>query len=124
MEWTLAAFEGAGGTTNFVDRLAASLGIHASTIKVVDVYTGSLVVKYDITPNEDEPLDLAQIKKKQTKKFAEGKVSFAEGVTVLDVTSGSEKVISGGVVTAIGFERKVLVRTWDNVGDIIWLDWF
>jgi len=124
LEWTFEAFEAAGGTTNFVDRLAASLGIHASTIKVVDVYTGSLVVKYDITPNKDEPLDLAQLKKKQTKKFAEGKVSFAEGVTVLDVTSGSEKVISGGVVTAIGFERKVLVRTWDNVGDIIWLDWF
>jgi len=38
MEWTLEDFYAKGGTTTFVDRLAGSLGIHASTIKVVSVY--------------------------------------------------------------------------------------
>lgn len=37
-----------GGTTTFVDRLAAVLGIHVSSIKVVGVYEGSLVVDYNI----------------------------------------------------------------------------
>jgi len=48
MEWTFEAFFKAGGTTKFVDRVAASLGIHASDIKVVSVYEGSLVINYDI----------------------------------------------------------------------------
>lgn len=39
-----------GGTTKFVDRLAASLGIHASTIKIVSVYQGSVVVEFQIVP--------------------------------------------------------------------------
>ncbi len=38
LEWTLNAFFAKGGTTNFMDRLAGSLGIHASTIKMVSVY--------------------------------------------------------------------------------------
>ena len=38
MEWTLDAFYSNGGTTAFIDRVAASLGIHASEIKVVGVY--------------------------------------------------------------------------------------
>jgi len=46
MNWTLDGFYASGGTTKFVDRLAASLGIHASNIKVVSVYTGSVVVGF------------------------------------------------------------------------------
>ena len=49
LEWTLNEFFADGGTTKFVDRLAASLGIHASTIKVVAVYQGSVVVEFQIT---------------------------------------------------------------------------
>lgn len=48
MEWTLDQFYQDGGTTTFIDRLAASLGIHSSSIKVVGVYTGSLIVDYFI----------------------------------------------------------------------------
>jgi hypothetical protein len=55
MEWSVDEFFNNGGTTTFVDRVAGSLGIHASTIKVVSVYTGSLVVNYDI--NVDDPAD-------------------------------------------------------------------
>lgn len=37
MEWTMAEFFDKGGTTSFIDRLCGSLGIHASTVKVVGV---------------------------------------------------------------------------------------
>ena len=48
MEWTMKDFFAKGGTTKFIDRMTASLGIHASTIKIVSVYEGSLVVNYEI----------------------------------------------------------------------------
>ena len=44
MDWTMEEYFFAGGTTNFIDRLASSLGIHASEIKVVSVYEGSVYV--------------------------------------------------------------------------------
>ena len=52
MEWTFAEFFADGGTTTFVDRLTASLGIHASQVKIVSVYEGSLVVNYEVEPEE------------------------------------------------------------------------
>jgi len=48
MQWTMDEFYAAGGVTSFVDRVAGSLGIHASQMKVVAVYTGSVVVDYHI----------------------------------------------------------------------------
>jgi len=52
MEWTMAEFFADGGTTRFVDRLAASLGISASRIKTVAVYEGSVVVETVILAEE------------------------------------------------------------------------
>lgn len=52
MEWTMNEFFDNGGTTSFIDKVAGSLGIHASTIKVVGVYTGSVVVDYSIEPDK------------------------------------------------------------------------
>jgi len=48
LEWTLDEFYSSGGVTSFTDRVAAALGIHASTIKTVAVYHGSVVVEYFI----------------------------------------------------------------------------
>jgi len=45
-------FFSGGGTTSFVDRLTSSLGIHASQVKIVSVYEGSLVVNYEVEPEE------------------------------------------------------------------------
>jgi len=59
MEWTMDAFFSNGGTTSFMDRVAGSLGIHASTIKIVSVYEGSLVVNYEIADNNNDPVALA-----------------------------------------------------------------
>lgn len=55
------AFFSNGGTTSFMDRIAGSLGIHASTIKIVSVYEGSLVVNYNIQDTNNDPVALAQI---------------------------------------------------------------
>ena len=57
MEWSVDEFFSNGGTTTFVDRVAGSLGIHASTIKVVSVYEGSLVVNYDIVVDDTNTTD-------------------------------------------------------------------
>jgi hypothetical protein len=46
MNWTMKEFFSDGGTTKFVDRVAASLGIRAANIKVVSVYMGSVVVDF------------------------------------------------------------------------------
>ena len=56
LNWTMEGFFAAGGTTKFVDRLAASLGIHASNIKIVSVYEGSVVVQFQIFNNTNRPL--------------------------------------------------------------------
>jgi hypothetical protein len=58
MEWTFAEFFADGGTTKFVDRLAASLGIHKADIKIVSVYEGSLVIIYDIFTALNDPIVL------------------------------------------------------------------
>lgn len=54
MQWTMDSFFSDGGTTAFVDRLCGVLGIHASTMKVVTVYEGSVVVDYEIEDEEEE----------------------------------------------------------------------
>ena len=53
LNWTLSAFYSSGGSTTFANRLAASLGIDPSTIKVVAVYTGSVVIDFNIIGSSD-----------------------------------------------------------------------
>lgn len=48
LEWTLEEFYADGGVVSFTDRVAAALGIHASEIKTVSVYEGSVVVVFFI----------------------------------------------------------------------------
>jgi len=48
MEWTMDEFYSNGGQTSFADRVSGVLGIHASRIKVVSVYTGSVVVDFNV----------------------------------------------------------------------------
>lgn len=48
MDWTLDQFYSNGGQTSFADRVAGVLGIHASRIKVVSVYKGSVVVDFNV----------------------------------------------------------------------------
>jgi hypothetical protein len=61
MEWTMDSFFANGGTTSFMDRISGSLGIHASDVKIVSVYEGSLVVNYEVTSPDDSPESLMQL---------------------------------------------------------------
>jgi len=139
MEWTVSEFFSAGGTTSFVDRLAGSLGIHASTIKVVSVYEGSLVVNYEMTANEDEPdMSLEDLGAAQTEAYATGTADLG-GAPILTVaamtttayvprvaageapapTPQAEPIVSDGVVTADGFDPVVLTPTESNACQFI-----
>ena len=141
MEWTFEEFFDNGGTTEFIDRVAGSLGIHASTIKIVSVYEGSLTVNYGVENDNEE--ELAAAKAAQTEAFATGSMDL--GAPVLDVAqsvtsdattkaeatissddststttttstssesveqeTATESIISGGVVTAEGYEPIVI----------------
>jgi len=53
LEWTMDEFYADGGVVSFTDRVAAALGIHASTIKTVAVYEGSVIVEFFIEAEED-----------------------------------------------------------------------
>lgn len=46
LNWTLDEFYADGGVTTFTDRVAAALGIHASLIKTVAVYEGSVIAVF------------------------------------------------------------------------------
>jgi hypothetical protein len=48
----LTEFFAQGGTTKFIDRLSAVLNIHASTIKIVQVWEGSTNIAYSIAPTD------------------------------------------------------------------------
>lgn len=121
MEWTFNEFFSNGGTTTFMDRVAGSLGIHASTIKIVSVYEGSLVVNYAI--ENDDASQLKQIEKTQTQQFATGAMNL--GAPILDVqasvTSDSSSssssssqpvsIVTNGVVTAPGFDPIIITNS-------------
>lgn len=57
LDWTLDEFYAADGVDNFTDRMAAVLGVHASQIKVVAVYQGSVIVEYfvEALPDDENP---------------------------------------------------------------------
>ena len=61
MQWTMNQFFASGGTTTFADRLCSVLGIHASSMKVVSVYEGSLIINYNIVQDPASTQSLAQI---------------------------------------------------------------
>jgi len=57
LDWTLDEFYADGGVDTFTDRMAAVLGVHASQIKTVAVYEGSVIVEFfvDTFMDDEEP---------------------------------------------------------------------
>lgn len=125
MEWTMNEFFDNGGTTAFIDRLCASLGIHASTVKVVGVSQGSVVVNYEITPSEDEPMSIEQIASRQTEAYATGSVDLGQGpgVGIVGVEENGTDTVKDGIVMAAGFPRTILVKTSTNAAGQIYYAW-
>ena len=85
-------FYSSGGTTSFADRVSAALGIHASQIKVVAVYKGSVVVEYliesDPESSESTATQLRKMKAAQNKLIAEGSEVF--GAPILSATTDGD----------------------------------
>jgi len=128
MEWTLDAFFAKGGTTAFVDRVCAALGIHASTVKIVSLYEGSLIVNYNLVADTapDAP-SLESIQAAQTEQFATGgldlgapllEVAVIPPATAVAATGGEApkavSIVSDGVLTAPGYQPVVLTQTTTN----------
>jgi len=88
LEWTFADFFASGGTTKFVDRLASSLGIHGSEIKIVSVYEGSLIIDYFITNALQDVYALELTRLKHEEMLALNKLNL--GANILDSTVSSK----------------------------------
>ena len=85
MEFTLESFFSSGGTTLLIDRLSSSLGIHASDVKIVSVYEGSLVVNYELTTSDDDPEALEALRNSQDTLLTSSDVNL--GAPILNYTS-------------------------------------
>lgn len=82
-----------GGTVKFADRISAVLGIHASTIKVVAVYKGSVIIDFFIQADdndEDPDRTLQALGEKFAEKLAAGDVNL--GAPILGAYTGGENV--------------------------------
>ena len=119
MEWTFEAFFAKGGTTTFMDRLAGALGIHASSIKIVSLFRGSVVVNYEI----EATAEMSKEKLKQMQIEAFSKPELDLGGPLLDVTittagdglgEATANIVSDGVFIADGYESRVITKTAGN----------
>lgn len=92
MEWSMEEFFADGGTTSFIDRLTGSLGIHASSVKIVSVYEGSLIVNYEIEADEDDTdgSALAAIAAKQDEMMASGSIDLGAPVLAYEAKTQIE----------------------------------
>lgn len=101
MEWTMEAFFANGGTTNFIDRLTASLGIHASTVKIVSVYEGSLIVNYEISVDDDDASALNTIKSNQQSLFESGSIDLGAPILAFESSVSLDASASSSSYTPV-----------------------
>lgn len=91
LNWTVSEFYKAGGTTQFQDRIAASLGIKPANIKIVSVYQGSVFVDFAVV--EDSTGTLAKIggvdkaQSSLTSTLTSGKVNLGAPIMSVSVTT-------------------------------------
>lgn len=78
LDWTLADFYADGGTTRFVDRMAASLGIPAYRIKTIAVYEGSVIIEFSIEAEEVDENDDDAVS--TTKQLSDLKQKLISGI--------------------------------------------
>jgi len=57
MKWTMREYFADGGSTRFISRLSKSLNLSSSAINVVSVYSGSVVINYEIEAESSEELE-------------------------------------------------------------------
>lgn len=103
-----------GGTTKFVDRLTASLGIHASQVKIVSVYEGSLVVNYEMEPEEGQSLE--ELEQTQNEAFSSGAVDLGAPILEFKATVARADISasSGSSYTPVSIVNGEYVQ--NNIG--------
>lgn len=114
MDWTMAEFYSSGGTTRFVDRLAASLGIDSYRIKTVAVYTGSVVVDFVIESEENE-----------TREEAEASLAVVKSVLIEQADSGALDI--GAPVLEIEAEVQIVTESLlvipEGAASLVWMSY-
>lgn len=96
LDWTLEEFYADGGVDTFTDRMAAVLGVHASQIKTVAVYQGSVIVEFfvDTDMDDEEP---AKTLESANQAFVDavygGSLDF--GAPIIDAMSDRKVVKTG-----------------------------
>lgn len=92
LNWTLSEFFKDGGTTKFVDRVAASLGIKPANIKVVSVYQGSVFVDFQLIDDPETKAvsgagGLDKVQAALTEKLTTGQVDLGAPILSVSVTN-------------------------------------
>jgi len=82
-----------GGTSKFVDRLAASLGIKVANVKIVTVFEGSVVVDFQVIEDNQKTLSskggIDKVKNVLTTKLTQKAMNL--GAPILNVQVSSTK---------------------------------
>lgn len=112
MEWTFGEFFAEGGSTTFADRMAAALGIHASEIKMVAVYEGSLIIDYMILKMLTGGPTLAETQQKHIDMMARGQMNL--GAPILNSQVAAQPIVTDGRVVYPGYEPIIITRTSTN----------
>jgi hypothetical protein len=93
MNWTMNQFFADGGTTKFVDRLAASLGIKVANVKIVTVFEGSVIVDFQVIEDNQKTLSskggIDKVKNVLTTKLTQKAINL--GAPILNVQVSSTK---------------------------------
>ena len=118
MEWTMEEFFADGGTTSFVDRLTGSLGIHASSVKIVSVYEGSLIDNYEIQADEDDTdgSALAAIAARQDELMASGSIDL--GAPVLAYEAKTQIEVSTDTYTPVTIVAPTYAQDNKNTANV------
>jgi hypothetical protein len=120
MDWSLSEFYSDGGTTRFVDRMAASLGIAANRIKTVAIYEGSVIVDFVIEADEGETAEeaassLAAIKTQITIQVESGELDI--GAPIMGLESGDGELLAGDPIPAAAGQAGAGGNFFDGAGN-------
>lgn len=96
LDWTLEEFYADGGVETFTDRMAAVLGVHASQIKTVAVYQGSVIIEFFVQtePEDEDPEATLQTISDKFVEAVNGK-TLDFGAPIIDAMSNNEVVNTG-----------------------------
>lgn len=113
MEWTLDEFYADGGVVSFADRVAAALGIHASTVKIVAVYEGSVIVDFFVEVEEEEEEDQTRVKKERIQRDLYNQLNNGQiglGAPILGALTGGKVIAPSSkndIVVSNNFQEEV-----------------